>query len=184
MPPSSSRTDHELMVAVWRGDTSALDALFIRHHERLYSFLARWTGDDSAAEDLVQELFLKLLRLPGGRIKGEVLPWLFLVARNMAIDRYREEQHENSTMIDDSLEDESQLLLDRLTADERTQQLEDALTALPRMHREVLLLRGVEGLGARDIATVLNCSEGAIRVRLHRATAALRKVWRARHGDE
>lgn len=172
------------MAAVWRGDTTALDALFVRHHQRLYSFLARWTGDDAAAEDLVQELFLKLLRLPGGRIKGEVRPWLFLVARNLAIDRYREEHHDGSATIDASIRDESPMPLDQITADELTEHLDEALTALPRMHREVLLLRGVEGLGARDISGVLNCSEGAVRVRLHRATLALRKVWRARHGDE
>ena len=183
MPPPSSRTDHELMAGVRRGDMAALDALFTRHHQRLYSFLARWTGDAFAAEDLVQELFLKLLRVQGGHIPGEVLPWLFLVARNMAIDRYRKE-YTSSIEVDAVVPDDRPLALERLTADERMQQLDDALAALPRTHREVLLLRGVEGLGTRDIGVVLNCSEGAARVRLHRATAALRQIWHARHGDD
>jgi RNA polymerase sigma-70 factor (ECF subfamily) len=185
MPPPSSRTDHELMEAVQRGDTASLDALFTRHHERLFSFLSRWTGDAHTAEDLVQETFLKLLHRPERyHHEGEFLAWLFRVARNLAVDGYRERHPETGIDSDAVLADDRPLALDRLTTEERQNQLEDALAALPLAHREVLLLRGINGLGARDIGLVLNCTEGAARVRLHRATAALRQAWHARHGDD
>ncbi len=186
MPLSSARTDRELLVAVQQhGDTAALGLLFTRHHGRLFSFLARWTGDNHAAEDLVQEMFLRLLRPSGGNtIAGEVLPWLIMVARNMAIDRYRTQHQESSLDSDPPLADDRPLTLDRLTLEERSRQIEELLTALPMTHREVLLLRGVEGLDHREIGLVLNCSEGAARVRLHRATTAFRHLWHARHGDE
>lgn len=185
MPPLRTRTDPELMEAVARGDTASLDTLFTRHHGRLFSFLFRWTGDEHTAEDLVQETFLRLLRHPERyRHHGAFLAWLFRVARNLAIDGYRRQHDEASMERETAIADDRPLALDRLTTEEREQQLEGALAALPLAHREVLLLRGVEGLGAREIGEVLNCTEGAVRVRLHRATAALRQVWHARHGDE
>ncbi len=185
MPPPSGRTDHDLMESVQRGDTASLAALFARHHERLFSFLSRWTGDAAAAEDLVQETFLGLLRRPERyHHEGEFLAWLYRVGRNLAVDRYRQRHDEREIDAEADLTDDRPLALDRLTMEERQRQLEEVLAALPLAHREVLLLRGVEGLAARDIGVVLNCSEGAARVRLHRATAALRKLWHARHGDD
>jgi len=184
MPPPSSRTDHELMEAVQGGDAAALEVLFARHHHRLFSYLSRLTRDDHAAEDLTQETFLRLLRYPERYERsGAFLAWLYRVSRNLAIDRHRRERDEPLAESESAIADDRPLLLDRMVMEEQHQALDDVLASLAMPHREILLLRGVEGLDHRDIGIALSCTEGTARVRLHRATAALRQAWFARHGE-
>lgn len=185
MPLTNDRSDSDLMTAVQQGDTGALDALYLRHHARLFSFLARWTGNAAAAEDLVQDAFLRLLRHPDRYLhQGDFIAWLYRIARNLAIDAYRHTLDEDSMDLQPELADQSPLALDRLTREEREQLLDRSLRSLPLAHREVLLLRGVDGLDHRNIALVLNCTEGAARVRVHRATAALRRIVNATTGEK
>jgi len=175
--------DRDLMLAVQRGDLGALDFLFARHHRPLYGFLVRLTGDRDAADDLVQDVFLRLLRFRGSyREDGQFIPWLYRIARNLAADRYRDSRAITSIGTHDSSNGDA-APLDDLISHEDHQQLERALAALPVTHREVLLLRGVEQLSHRDLATALRCSEGAARVRLHRALAALKREWHAIAGE-
>ena len=177
MPTPPGRTDQDLMLAVRAGDTAALHGLFVRHHRRLYGFLARMTGDHAAAEDLVQEVFLRLLhhrqRYEG---TGEFTSWLFRIARNLAHDHHRARRAmvpiEEAEQLRDGIEG-PELALE---FEEDRAALEAAIASLPLQHREVLLLRGVEGLSNTEIAAVLGCSDGAVRVRIHRATTALRSV--------
>lgn len=184
MPGSPERTDRELMLAVRDGDLGALDTLFARHHTRLYAFLARLTGDTGTAEDLVQEVFLRLLRFRERYAgDGEFISWLYRIARNLATDDHRRRRETVPLEILELPDDGAPLPLERLTLEERQAQLERALAALPATHREVLLLRGVEGLSHRDVAEVLGCSEGAVRVRMHRAVAALKRQWSAMNGE-
>jgi RNA polymerase sigma factor (sigma-70 family) len=176
-------SDGDLMLRVRRGDLDALDLLFARHHRRLYAFLARLTGDRDAADDLVQDVFLRLLRFRERyREDGQFLPWLFRIARNLAADRYRDRRGSEELSADTAPASDDSAVLDRLIENEDHQQLERALAALPMIHREVLLLRGTERLSHRDLATALNCTEGAARVRVHRALAALRREWHAMAG--
>lgn len=167
------------MLAVRDGDAAALDRLFARHHRRLYGFLVRMTGDRHAAEDLVQEAFLRLLRhretyQPSGRFEA----WLFRIGRNLAHDHHRG-RHATIPLDDagelEPVEPDAPRLLE---GDDARRALEQAMASLPIQHREVLLLRGVEGLTNEEIASVLGCSDGAARVRIHRATAALRNLIR------
>ena len=175
--------DRILMLAVRRGELQALDALFARHHRRLYGFLVRLTGDRDAADDLVQDVFLRLLRFRESyREDGQFVPWLFRIARNLAAVRSRDSRA--SIPLDGSERDASDAsaTLEQLIHTEDHQQLERALAALPLSQREVLLLRGVEQMSHREMATALRCSEAAARVRLHRALAALKRVWHATAG--
>lgn len=173
------------MVAVSRGDTASLDALFSRHHRRLYGFLVRLTGDRDLADDLVQDVFLRLLRFRASyRADGQFVPWLFRIARNAAADRHQEVRRGTEKVAaDDSAPDNDPAPLDRLISHEEQQQLERVPASLPLAHREVLLLRGTERLSHRDLAIALHCSEGAARVRLHRALAALKRAWFATAGE-
>ncbi len=177
-------TDRDLMLAVRGGDLDALDTLFGRHHRRLYGFLTRLTGDRDAAEDLVQDVFLRLLRFRQSyRDDGDFVPWLFSIARNVASTRYRVLRP--TTVLDDQELGSSDEVgaLDLLIAREDQQHLARTLASLPISHREVLLLRGVEELSHRQIAIALGCSEGAVRVRVHRALAALKREWLAVVGE-
>ena len=183
MPPLTEPTDQQLMGRVQRGDLAALDVVFARHHGTIYGYLSRWLGDPSAAEDLTQETFLRVLRQNGkAPTHDDLLPWLLKIARNLVIDRYR---HERSRLtVDDHAElcDPGPIPLEQLTTAEREQQLSDALAAIAPAHREVLLLRAVDDLDYRNVALLIGCTEGAARVRVHRATAALRNAWFSKFG--
>lgn len=183
MTPPADPTDDAQMLALQAGDLSALDHLFARHHGRLYGFLARLTGDPHAAEDLVQEVFLRVLRFHDRyEGNGTFLAWLYRIARNLAADAYAKRRDLRPLDEADALPSAATPPLDHLEREEQRAQLERALAALPTAHREVLLLRGVDGLAHRDVAIALGCTEGAARVRVHRAIAALKRQWQALPG--
>ena len=104
------------------------------------------------------------------------------IARNLSADRFRDAKATIPMDGHDASADTT-VPLDDIIHHEDHQQLERALAALPAMHREVLLLRGIEQLSHRDLATTLRCSEGAARVRVHRALAALKREWHATAGE-
>lgn len=176
--------DHDLMHAVLNGDRDALTVLYDRHHAKLFTFLARWTGDEHAAEDLVHEVFLRLLR-SGLRYdgRGPFITWLFRVARNLATDRYRRLQGEAGPISAAEAISDDLNPLEQLERSEQQRQLDLALAALPAPHREVLLLRTMLSLSHSALASELECSEGAARVRLHRAVDALRRIWYQQSGE-
>jgi RNA polymerase sigma factor (sigma-70 family) len=183
LPPIADRTDRDLMLAVRGGDLAALDALFVRHHGRLYGFLARLTGNRATAEDLVQEVFLRVLRARERyHGDGSFTAWLFRIARNVAAGEYgtRRETMPLDDMVDVGAA-ESDPIGEMETAEDLAR-LERALLAVAPQHREVLLLRGVEDLSHREVGEVLGCTEGAARVRVHRALNAIRNVWIDQNG--
>jgi RNA polymerase sigma factor (sigma-70 family) len=92
-----AETDDRLMVAVQAGDLSRLGDLFERHHRALFQFFLRLTGDSQASEDLVQDVFLRMLRYratyqPGSQMRT----WMYRLARNAHIDRYHSRSPEAS----------------------------------------------------------------------------------------
>ncbi|HEY4101936.1 MAG TPA: RNA polymerase sigma factor [Gemmatimonadales bacterium] len=175
-------SDRDLMRELQGGKTIALEALFVRHHPRVHSFLARLTGDRDAADDLVQEVFLRILKYRSRFDPSrDFLAWLFRIARNTAATHFRRQKPTSPEP--DDWADDNPSALDTLIVGEDRQQLDRALAALPFAHREVLLLRGMEGLSHRDLALALGCSEGAARVRVHRALRALKREWATLAGD-
>jgi RNA polymerase sigma factor (sigma-70 family) len=162
------------MLAVRDGQ---LDTLFLRHSGRVHAFLARLLGDRDAADDMVQDVFLRALkyraRYDGS---GEFITWLFRIARNVAASHYAGRRDADPLVINGNATDDPSVL-DLLISTEDYEQLGRAMAALPFAHREVLLLRGTEGLPHRAVAEALGCSEGAARVRLSRALAALKREW-------
>ena len=183
MPPLTEPTDQSLIGQVQAGDLAALDTIFARYHGRIFGYLSRWLGDPSAAEDIVQETFLRVLRQSAkAPAHDDLLPWLLKIARNLVIDRYRRDR---TDLVVDEFEqicDPGPIPLEQLTTVENEQRLTDALAAIAAPHREILLLRAVDDLDYRDVALLLGCTEGAARVRAHRATAALRAAWFSKNG--
>ena len=83
-------TDQELMLAVKQGEVGRLGTLFDRHHQRIYGFCLRLTGDPAASEDLVQDIFMRALKYRRTfRGDRDFLPWLYRLARNATNDHFR-----------------------------------------------------------------------------------------------
>ena len=89
MEPPGEPSDRDLMLAVRNGELDALDTIFVRHHGRIHAFLARLLNDRDAADDLVQDVFLRVLkyraRYDGS---GDFITWLFRVTRNVAASHH------------------------------------------------------------------------------------------------
>lgn len=177
--------DGELMERVRSGELDRLSELFERHHRRLFGFFLRLVGDRTAAEDLVQEVFVRLLKYRRTYRDGsEFTPWLFGIARNAAVDHFRgrpRELPENPEAPEPEAPTESPV--DRVERDERERFLHAALARLEPERREVLVLARFGELRYERIGELLGCSTGAVKVRVHRALKELREAYRAVSGE-
>ncbi len=168
------------MHGVRGGDVSLMSHLFERHHRRLFRFCWRMTGKAQLSEDLVQEVFLRVLRHRETFREGNLFtPWIFSIARNAHHDGWRRHRRESPLELVADLAAPPTTLLER---QEEVTRLEHALAALPEDQRELLVMHRFGGLSHADIAEVLGCGEGTSRARLHRALNALREIYFASEG--
>jgi RNA polymerase sigma factor (sigma-70 family) len=167
------------MHAVQGGDLDALGELFERHHRAVFQFLSRTTGDAGAAEDLVQEVFMRILKYrhtydPASRFQT----WLFRIARNARADHFRKRQPLGDP-VDEAMglptpaEGPQEQLERRLDS----QRLERALRRLPDEPRDLLVLARFHAMPYEDIADLLGIEVGTVKVRVHRAIKQLRALF-------
>lgn len=177
----SGEHDDRLMTAVRQGDVSQLGVLFERHHRALFSFFVRLTGDRQASEDLVQEVFFRILKSRGTYQPGtQFRTWMFRIARSAHIDRFRTRPRE--VEVPDDLPEPASPAPLPAVAFERAEQaalLRRALAMLPPEKREVLVLSRFQDLRYQEIGDILGCEEGAVKVRVFRAMRALRTAYLA-----
>ena len=170
--------EQPLIDGLRRGDRAAFATAYDRYRARIHGFLLRLSGRRDVAEDLFQEVWLKLARsAPRLREDTDLAAWLFTVARNEHVSYRRWSMLDVSRLV--ALGDEGSYASherapDALTDDARAMhRLERALAALPAASREVLLLVGVEGFDQEQAAAMLGVRYDALRQRLARARAQL-----------
>ena len=160
------------------GVTAALATLFERHHARLYRYCLRMTGNRAAAEDLVQDVFMKMLKYKATfKDDSEFVPWMFGIGRNACLahlrrtadDRFADTDVETAAATDEASEDRQH--------DGQDELVRRALQRLPADRREVLVLSRYEYKSYDEIAKLLECSVGAVKVRAHRAMKQLREIY-------
>ena len=175
----STATDNELMVSVQRGDVARLGELFERHHRRLYHTFVRLVGDRAASEDLVQEVFVRMLRYRDTfRSDAEFGPWMFTLARNVAHDH--RQSRKRLRLVDDEPQEaatDEPAPATRLEQDERRRTLDRALASLPPDRREVLALARFSELPYEQIGAIVGTTAGAVKIRVHRALNDLRAAY-------
>lgn len=152
-----------------------LGVLFDRYQRPLFNFYCRLTGDRTASEDLVQDVFFRILKYrqtyrPGTPFRA----WLYQIARNAWKDYHRKHPQ--------AVEFEPEMLspvasIDNAQREQETELLHKALLMLPEEKREVLLLSRFQELKYDEIAHLLDCEVGTIKVRIHRALRELRAVF-------
>lgn len=173
--------DEELMARVRDGEVALLSELFERHNRRLYHYFLRATGGRAAAEDLVQEVFVRLLKYRHTYRDGAPFaPWLWTSARNAATDHYRGRPAELPQFEDEpepATAEPSPLA--ELEGAEARRRLRSALDALAPEKREVLLLARFSDLKYQRIGELLGISEGAVKLRVHRAMKDLKSAFLA-----
>ncbi len=177
---SGQPSDHELMLAVRDGKLEAMGILFERHSGPLFGFLRRYVGREQAAEDVLQTVFLRMLRYRHTyRNDGRFAPWMYRLARHSAADHCRKMPPPPSPASGEEpeLPDADPHAADRATATDDRELLHAALARLEADDREILLLSRIKELSYAEIADVLDCSVGAAKVRAHRALVALRAIY-------
>jgi RNA polymerase sigma-70 factor (ECF subfamily) len=167
--------DEDLMLQVRDGAGEMLGVLFDRYQTPLFNFYSKLTGDRTLSEDLVQEVFLRILKYrqsyrPGTPFRS----WIYQIARNARVDHFRKFPHQTTL--------EPEMLppvLPRDSAQEQqeTQLLQRALMQLPEDKREILLLCRFQELKYQEIAEVLGCELATVKTRIHRALLELRKAF-------
>lgn len=165
-------SDEALMRHVRDGNVAALGALFERHHQSVHALCYRLVRRADAADDLVQETFLRVLRYRESfREEAAFATWLYRIAWNACRDHWRQTRRDESVPMTPERPDLPAL-------SERHVLLDDALGRLEPEQRAVLVLTRYHDLKYDDVARVLDCTPAAARVRAHRALNELREIYR------
>jgi RNA polymerase sigma-70 factor (ECF subfamily) len=168
-----SRTDHDLIVAVNHGDAEAFEVLYRRHRDWVVNLAFRFTGDHALALDVLQETFLYFLKkFPGFMLTCQLRSFFYPAVRNLALAARRKAERLQS---EDGELPELESPSPPQTGDTARDQLASVVSALPATHREVLLLRFVDGLSLNEIADALEIPLGTVKSRLHNALDILRR---------
>jgi RNA polymerase sigma-70 factor (ECF subfamily) len=173
-------TDRELMLAVRDGDVDQFGVLFDRYHQRLYEFFYRLGGNAASSEDLVQDVFLRMLKYRHTfRQDSEFRGWMYHIARTVRIDRFRTNRDE-SPLTEGEAENVRGAGIPALDGHmeemERAELLQRALLRLPEDKRELLILARFQELKYEQIGSLLGIDVGAVKVRVHRAMSELRAI--------
>ena len=171
-------SDYELAQAAARGDMGAFEALYERHHRRVYSLCLRMMANVTEAEDMTQEVFIQLFRKIGSfRGESAFTTWLHRMTVNQVLMHFRKrgvklEQTTEEGEMQDVVQEGSERphampVVDRIALDQ-------AIAELPPGYRSVFVLHDVEGYEHEEIAGILGCSIGTSKSQLHKARMKLR----------
>jgi RNA polymerase sigma factor (sigma-70 family) len=172
-------SDEALMRAVREGDLARLGPLFDRYHLSLFEFLSRMTGHRDVAEDLVQEVFLRVLKYRATyRDDARFETWVFRIARNARADYYAK-RSTVEPLSDEAMEspDEAPGPEGQLEQEHDSARLRSALLSLREDRRELIVLARYQGMKHEAIAELLGVDSGTVKVRIHRALKELREIF-------
>ena len=167
------------MHEVQGGHLDALGEIFERHHRPLFRFLSRTTGDRALAEDLTQEVFVRILKYRHTYDEGSRFEtWLFRIARNARADHFRTRPPLAMT-VDDALDMPAPAPgpAQQFERETEARQLECALRQLGEEPRDLLVLARYHDMPYDQIAELLGIEVGAVKVRVHRALKQLRALY-------
>jgi len=182
-------SDQELMRIVQAGDLSPASEIYDRYSGRIYNFALRFLKNSEAAEDAMQEVFVKMIR-HASQFQGDakLSTWLFSITANWCRDFLR--KADNKSKESDDVLVTLPAPLDQspdrnLEQRENEVRIQRALKALTPEQREAILLSRYQGLSYAEIAQISGCSEGAVKTRVFRAMETLKKalLGEARGGD-
>ena len=187
MSGKAHNTDDELMAAFIVGDAAAMEALYLRYRQSIYSWLLRMTGDAAEAEDIYQDVWLKVIRSASNYRSGNFRAWLWQIVRNNTTDRMRKKSPSlvldapvcadgegEHTVVEQLRDDAAADALMQIEERERKSAVCDAIDALPMAQREIVLLRINGELSFKEIADMLAAPIGTVLARMRNAVKSLK----------
>jgi RNA polymerase sigma-70 factor (ECF subfamily) len=180
-----TRSDVQLMLDVKAGDDASFNLLLQKYRTPLINFLYRMVRDSATAEDLAQEVFLRVYRARKQYSpSAKFTTWLFRIATNLALNSVRDNRHRQMDISIDAPveEDEAPLQLparemridEHMIERDRAEFIRQAISSLPEKQRVAVLLHKYEEMDYAEIAKILECSESALKSLLFRAYETLR----------
>jgi RNA polymerase sigma-70 factor, ECF subfamily len=181
-----TRSDVQLMLDVKAGDDESFNLLLRRYRTPLVNFLFRMVRDSATAEDLAQEVFLRVYRARKQYSpSAKFTTWMFRIATNLALNSIRDNRHRQmETSIDAPVNDEDSAprelpardmrIDEHMVERDRSEFIRRAITSLPEKQRVAVLLHKYEEMDYGEIAGILDCSESALKSLLFRAYETLR----------
>jgi len=179
-------TDEQLMISLCEGEDSALEHLVKRYQNDVFRFCLHYLGNLETAREISQETFLRVFTARD-RFDPDRLfrPWMLCIARNMCLNVIKRNKvvhmesleglESASTAATPSWYPATEHPLEGVLADERRRTLLHIVNSMPEDARELLMMRYFEQMSAKEIAEVLETTEGAVRTRTHRALNQLRE---------
>jgi RNA polymerase sigma-70 factor (ECF subfamily) len=183
--PVTALSDSLLLERASQGDEASFEVLFYRHYDRVYGLLFRLLGNRIEAEDVTQEVFLKLYKYPfRGQREHNVGGWLYRVATNMGYNHLRSTKRRwgrNTLLLADAT-DAAPQPLDKAIQVETKAQVRAALSTLPQRQTQLLLLRQM-GLSYAELADACDIAPGSVGQLLSRAALAFREAYELQTGS-
>jgi RNA polymerase sigma-70 factor (ECF subfamily) len=170
-------TDEQIMEAVRDGDLQQASLLFDRYHKRLFNFLARMAMDRELAEDLTQNVFLRMIRYRNSYKTGHKFQsWIYQVARNVFTDHYQVNKKKKTDHMD--IEKVGEWVADNDEAhgiEEQEKLLHQSMQLLSEEQRELLILTRFQHMKYEEVAEMMETTVANIKVKVHRAIGKLRE---------
>ena len=178
--PSKEEVE-DLVRRAQQGHSEAFAGLYEAYYDKIYRYVMFKTGDSLEAEDLTEEVFLRMLESIGS-FKWQGYPftsWLFRIAHNLVIDYYRKSGRQKKTSLDDAMRvvGTDGVDIDRkLDVELSIKEVKDAMVGLTRLQQEVLSLRFAGGLSVAETAEAMGKKENAVKALQHAAIKKLRTL--------
>ena len=180
------KSDAELVRRCRAGDSAAWEQVVREYSRRVYNLAYRFTGRHESAEDLTQEVFVRVYRSleQYDPQAGDLANWLMRLARNLVIDDYRRRGRTPTDLGEDIVDHEYRLESHQAGPDrgveqfERAKQVHHAIAKLPADLRECVILRDIEEMTYQEIVEILNIPIGTVKSRINRGRIELAKIMR------
>jgi RNA polymerase sigma factor (sigma-70 family) len=176
-------TDNALMGQVGTGDVAKMAMLFERHHRPLFRYFVSMNRNRELSEDLVQDVFFRMLRYRASYDPAQSFTaWMYQIARNASVDQAQKRKGE-VIGIDEFDDRRAEIVSPAAGPEENAAKNQDlallrrALDRLPAEKRELLVLSRFQNMKYEEIATILQCEVGTVKVRVFRAMRALEQAY-------
>lgn len=185
-PMAPIDSDAALMVAFQQGNNEAFDQLLDKYHRRIVNFIYKIVNNSAEAEELAQEVFLRIYRARGTyEPTAHFAAWIYRIATNLSLKeagkrnrllfwRRDRNSHDSTAVEQDAIEDPLPDAEHKLIAAETGRVIRRAIRSLPPRERTALVLRRYEELSYKEIAEIMQCTEAAVKTYIHRGKLHVR----------
>jgi RNA polymerase sigma factor (sigma-70 family) len=171
-------TDETIMIAVRNGNLQTASVLFDRYNKRIFNFLATMTNDRYAAEDLTQNVFLRMIKYRSSfKDESRFQPWIYQIARNVFSDYYNTQKTRSNNIDVEKVSDHIPDSDESKDLEEKEELLHACMAKLSDDERELLVLTRFQHMKYEEVATIMETTVANIKVKVHRTIGKLREYY-------